>query len=51
MLDELCPERNEDCITNLKKHCPDLDDKCLANLTQMDYYLVGRENYTIKKEQ
>ena len=49
ILTELCPEKDNECLEELKKHCPDLDEKCLANLSQMDYYLVGRENYNLDK--
>jgi hypothetical protein len=49
-LKELCPTDEEDCILNVKKHCPDLDEKCLSALGQMDYYLVGRENYNLKND-
>lgn len=45
LITELCPENNDDCIMEVKRHCPELDEKCLETLSQMDYYLVGRENY------
>jgi hypothetical protein len=42
----LCPQQDENCISRVKEHCPDLDKECLDRLSQMDYYLVGRENFT-----
>jgi len=44
-LKELCPSLDEKCINTVKDHCPDLNNECL---NQMDYYLVGRENYDIQ---
>lgn len=43
-LKELCPSLDKDCIKSVKEQCPDLDDLCLS---QMDYLLVGRENFNI----
>jgi hypothetical protein len=50
LINILCEEDDEDCVEQLKKHCPDLDDQCLQELSQMDYFLVGRENYNLKKK-
>lgn len=47
VLDELCPDKSEDCILEIKNKCPNMDEECLKNLSQMDYYLVGRENYIL----
>lgn len=49
-MSELCPDNSDDCILSVKSSCPDLDDDCLDNLSQMDYYLVGRENFNLKKD-
>jgi hypothetical protein len=50
LIDLLCDENDKDCVNELKKHCPDLDEQCLSELSQMDYFLVGRENYNLKKK-
>ena len=44
---EKCPNISDDCLATLQKHCPSLDQNCLDSLTQMDYYLVGRENFNL----
>jgi len=41
-LKQICPKLDESCVEKVKERCPDLDNECL---TQMDYYLVGRENF------
>lgn len=41
-LRKLCPSLEQDCVDKIKEQCPDLDDLCLS---QMDYMLVGRENF------
>ena len=33
---------NEKCLDEIKELCPNLDEGCLS---QMDYYLIGRENF------
>jgi len=33
---------NKKCLDKVKEHCIDLDEECMS---QMDYYLVGRECY------
>lgn len=48
-LSEVCPDSDEDCIKKVRRHCPDLDEACVRGLTQMDYYLVGRENFPEKE--
>lgn len=49
-LSEICPDNDEECIASVKKKCPDLNKECIESLTQMDYYLVGRENYNNDKK-
>ena len=49
-LDELCPEKTEDCVMEVERRCPDMDEECLANLSQMDYYLVGREHFILPSQ-
>lgn len=39
---KICPNLNHKCIQRVKHECPNLDDECLS---QMDYMLVGKENY------
>lgn len=49
-LKSICPDKElDECVEALKRECPDLDKECVDNLTQMDYYLVGRENYNKPK--
>lgn len=43
MLDELC-SGDENCVKHVKEKCPSLDEQCLS---QMDYFLVGRENFDL----
>jgi hypothetical protein len=50
LINTLCDEDDTECVEELKKLCPDLDDQCLSGLTQMDYFLVGRENYNLPKK-
>ena len=45
LLAEICPDEREECIKRVKEACPDLNELCLRGLSQMDYYLVGRENF------
>ena len=50
LIDELCEKGDSECIRELQKHCPDLDEECLSELSQMDYFLVGRENYNLPRK-
>lgn len=43
ILDDICPNMDDSCISAVKQKCPDLDETCLS---QMDYYLVGKENFS-----
>lgn len=44
ILKELCPKLDKSCVDGVKSICPDLDEGCIS---QMDYYLVGRENFDV----
>lgn len=41
LIKQLCPNDDKACLDKLEQECPMLDTECLS---QMDYYLVGREN-------
>ena len=41
-LRKICPSLEKDCVDRITEKCPNLDDQCLS---QMDYMLVGRENF------
>jgi len=48
-IQKLCPDNDPDCLQRLKEACPTLDEECLKHIpSQMDYYLVGRENYNVR---
>ena len=50
LINTLCDEDDTECIDELRKYCPDLDEQCLQELSQMDYFLVGRENYNLPRK-
>ena len=41
-LRQLCPSLEDECLSTIKEKCPDLDNICIS---QMDYMLVGKENF------
>lgn len=45
-LKRLCPKLDNSCVEGIKSTCPDLDAGCLS---QMDYYLVGKENFNLSE--
>jgi len=50
LINIFCNEDDTECVEKLKKHCPNLDDQCLMELSQMDYFLIGRENYNLPEK-
>lgn len=50
-INQICPDLNQECLDKVKKACPSMDDECLSSLSQMDYMLVGRENFNLSAEQ
>lgn len=50
-LEKICPDLDNNCIDRVKKKCPAMDSDCLESLSQMDYLLIGKENFNLSKEQ